>query len=36
MVDIYHQRKPPMIGTLYMDELEQKAKDKLKGYPSEP
>lgn len=34
MVDIYHQRKPPALGTLYMDELEQKAKDKLKGYPN--
>ena len=35
MVDVYHQRKPPTLGTLYMDELEQKAKEKLKGYPSE-
>ena len=34
MTDIYHGRKPPTIGTLYMDELEQKAKEKLKGYPS--
>ena len=35
MTDIYHGRKPPVIGTLYMDELEQKAKEKLRGYPSE-
>lgn len=34
MSQIYFGRKPPVLGTLYMDELEQRAKDKLKGYPS--
>ncbi len=33
MLDIYMTRKGPALGTLYMHELEEKAREKLKDQP---
>ena len=33
MIDIYLSRRPPLLGTLDVREIEQKARDKLKDQP---